>query len=111
LFAFVINPYLFVVVQLLDGISAAVFAVMVPLTIADVSRNTGYFNLAQGVIGCAVGIGAAVSTTLFGHISGHLGSYAAFVAMSGIATAGLTMVWLAMPETCPNPMSNEAQSY
>ncbi|MBO0733116.1 MAG: MFS transporter [Methylocapsa sp.] len=111
LFAFVINPYLFVVVQLLDGISAAVFGVMVPLIIADISRDTGHFNLAQGVIGCAVGIGAAVSTMLFGYISDHFGSYAAFVTMSGTAAAGLAMVWLAMPETCPNPMSKIAQSY
>jgi MFS family permease len=102
LLVFVINPYLLVVVQLLDGVSAAVFAVMVPLTIADVSRNTGHFNLAQGVIGCAVGIGAAISSTLVGYISDHFGSYAAFATMAGIATAGLTMVLLAMPETRAN---------
>ena len=82
LFTLVINPYLLVVVQLLDGISAAVLAVMVPLTIADVSRYTGHFNLAQGVVGCAAGIGAAVSTTLVGYLSDHFGSYAAFAAMA-----------------------------
>jgi MFS family permease len=102
LFALVINPYLIVAVQLLDGISAAVLAVMVPLTLADVSRSTGHFNLAQGVIGCAVGIGAAISTTLVGYISDHFGSYAAFATMAGVANAGFVMVWLAMPETRPN---------
>lgn len=102
LFTLVVNPYLLVVVQLLDGISAAVLAVMVPLTIADVSRYTGHFNLAQGVVGCAAGIGAAVSTTLVGYLSDHFGSYTAFAALAGIAAAGFAMVWLAMPETRPN---------
>lgn len=101
LFTLVVNPYLLVVVQLLDGISAAVLAVMVPLTIADVSRYSGHFNLAQGVVGCAAGIGAAVSTTLVGYLSDHFGSYTAFAALAGIATAGFAMVWLAMPETRP----------
>jgi MFS family permease len=101
LFALVVNPYLLVVVQLLDGISAAVLAVMVPLTIADVSRNTGHFNLAQGVVGCAVGIGAAISTTLVGYLSDRFGAYAAFASMAGIAVAGFAMVWFAMPETRP----------
>jgi MFS family permease len=102
LFALVIDPYLLVAVQLLDGISAAVLAVMVPLTLADVSRDTGHFNLAQGLIGCAVGIGAAISTTLAGYISDHFGSYAAFATLASFANAGFVMVWLVMPETRPN---------
>ncbi len=101
LFALVIDPYLLVVVQLLDGISAAVLAVLVPLTIADASRNSGYFNLAQGVVGCAVGIGAAISTTLVGYLSDHFGSYTAFATMAGIAAAGFAAVCVAMPETRP----------
>lgn len=102
LFAVVIDPYLLVIVQLLDGISAAVLAVMVPLTLADVSRNTGHFNLAQGVVGCAVGIGAAISTTLVGYLSDHFGSYVAFATMAGLAAAGFALVLLAMPETRPD---------
>jgi MFS family permease len=66
LFATVTNPYLLVAAQLFDGIAAAVFAVMVPLVIADVTRGTGHFNLGQGIVGTTIGIGASVSTTYAG---------------------------------------------
>ena len=41
---------------------AAVLGVLVPLSLADISRGTGRFNLAQGIVGSATGIGAALST-------------------------------------------------
>ena len=74
LFASVTNPELLVVVQLLDGVTAAVFSVMVPLVVADLTRGTGHFNLGQGIVGTFIGIGASVSATLAGYISDHFGS-------------------------------------
>src|SRR5260370_470547 len=68
----VVDPRLLVAVQLLDGISAAVFGVLVPLTIADMTRGTGRFNLAQGIVGSGIGIGASMSTTLAGWMSDRL---------------------------------------
>ena len=102
LFAFVNDPYLLMAVQLLDGVSGATLAVLVPLTIADVAGATGHFNLAQGAVGCAVGIGASISTALAGYVSDRYDSPAAFLMMSGFGLLGLTVVWLAMPETRPN---------
>ena len=55
LFATVTDPHLIVLVQVLDGITAAMLGVMVPLIIADLTRGTGRFNLAQGVIGTMTG--------------------------------------------------------
>jgi MFS family permease len=102
LFAFLINPYLLMAAQLLDGVSGAALAVLVPLTIADVSGKTGRFNLAQGAVGCAVGIGASISTTLTGYVSDRFDSPTAFLMMAGFGLLGLAAVWLAMPETRPN---------
>jgi MFS family permease len=48
LFATVSDPYLLVAVQVFDGITAAVFSVMIPLIVADVAFGSGHFNLAQG---------------------------------------------------------------
>ena len=101
LFASVTNPELLVVVQLLDGMTAAVFSVMVPLVVADLTRGTGRFNLGQGIIGTFVGIGASLSATLAGYISDHFGSASAFLGLAAIALAGLALVWLLMPETRP----------
>jgi predicted MFS family arabinose efflux permease len=98
------DPYLLVAVQLLDGICAAVFGVLVPLTIADITRGTGRFNLAQGIVGTGIGIGASLSTTLGGWMSDRLGSSFAFLGLAAIGALGLALVWLLMPETsAPNP--------
>jgi MFS family permease len=99
LFGVVSDPYLVVVIQVLDGITAAVLAVMVPLIIADVTVGTGHFSLAQGIVGTATGLGAAISTVLAGYITDHLGSSAAFFALAAVATVGLASVYALMPET------------
>jgi MFS family permease len=101
LFAAVTDPHLLVVIQLLDGITAASLGVMIPLTIADIARGTGHFNLAQGIVGTAVGIGAAISPTLSGYLSDHFGSRSAFAGLAVIAVLGLAAVWALMPETKP----------
>jgi MFS family permease len=88
-------------VQALDGISAAVLGVLVPLVIADTTRGTGHFNLAQGVVGAAVGIGAAFSTTLAGYLTDQFGSSTAFLGLASVASLGLVLVYLLMPETRP----------
>jgi predicted MFS family arabinose efflux permease len=99
LFATVSDPYVLVAVQLFDGVTAAVFAVMVPLIVADVAFGSGHFSLAQGVVGTAVGIGASLSTVLAGYVSDKFGSTIAFTGLAGVAAVGLALVWLAMPET------------
>ena len=99
LFATVTDPYLLVAVQVFDGITAAVFAVMVPLIVADVAFGSGHFNLALGIVGTATGIGASFSTVLAGYVSDKLGSSIAFMGLAGVAALGLAMIWLVMPET------------
>jgi hypothetical protein len=99
LFAIVKDPYLLVAVQVFDGITAAVFSVMVPLIVADIAFGSGHFNLAQGVVGTAIGIGASLSTVLAGYVSDQLGSSTAFTGLAAVAAVGLAMIWLIMPET------------
>jgi MFS family permease len=101
LFAFISNPTILLAVQVLDGITAAVFAVMVPLIVADLTRGTGHFNLGQGILGTATGIGASLSATLAGFLTDRFGSAVAFSSLGTIALGGLTLAWLLMPETRP----------
>jgi sugar phosphate permease len=72
---------------------------MVPLVVADVAFGSGHFNLAQGVVGTAIGIGASLSTVLAGYVSDKFGSGVAFTGLAGVAALGLLMIWLVMPET------------
>ena len=101
LFALVSNPYSVIAVQLLDGVSAAVLGVMFPLIIADITRSTGRFTLALGAVGSAMGIGAALSTTLAGYLFDRAGAAITFSVLGGIALFGLALAWLMMPETRP----------
>jgi MFS family permease len=102
LFAVVRDPYLLVVVQLLDGVTATVFSVMVPLTVADLTRGTGRFNVTQGIVGTMMGIGASLSPTLAGYITDAYSSSTAFFVLAAIAFLGLTIVVWLMPETRPS---------
>jgi MFS family permease len=101
LFATVKDPNLLVAVQLLDGLTASVFGVMVPLIVADLTRGTGHFNLGQGIVGTATGLGASLSATLAGYTSDRFGSEFAFLGLAAIAAVGLAAVWTLLPETRP----------
>ena len=92
LFASVSNPYVLVLIQMLDGISAAILAVMVPLVIAEAMRGSGHFSLGQGTVGTAIGIGAALSTSIAGYISDHYGSVMTFLSLAVIASIGFIFV-------------------
>jgi predicted MFS family arabinose efflux permease len=101
LFVFVSNPLLIVVVQLLDGVTASVLAVLVPLVVADVTRGSGHFNLGQGVVGTATGIGASMSLTFAGFMTDRFSSGVAFASLAATALVGLVVLWFWMPETKP----------
>jgi MFS family permease len=93
------DPYAIVAVQALDGLSGAVLGVLVPLTLADLSRGTGRFNLAQGIVGCATGVGAALSTVGAGILADRLGTSIAFAGLAAMALLALLTGALLMPET------------
>ncbi len=101
LFAFVVNPWILVVVQVLDGVSGAVLGVMLPLIVADTTRGTGHFNVALGLIGTMVGIGASFSSTIAGYITDRFSSGLAFGGMALVAALGFLAVLLLLPETRP----------
>ena len=90
-------------IQSLDGVSAAVLGIMVPLIAADVTRRTGYLNLAIGSIGLASSVGATFSTTLGGLVADRLGISAALLGLAMIGFAATFLLWVALPETRPAP--------
>jgi MFS family permease len=86
-------------VQLLDGIGAGIFGAIFPVIVADLMRNTGRFNVAQGAVITAQSIGAALSTTLAGLVVVNGGYSAAFLTLGAVAAVGAVVCWLALPET------------
>ncbi|MFQ3451904.1 MFS transporter [Bradyrhizobium sp. UFLA01-814] len=93
------NPYWLVSVQLLDGIGAGIFGALFPLVVADLTHGTGHFNISQGAIATATGLGGALSTAVAGFIIVHAGYSAAFLFLAAVACAGLIGYCALMPET------------
>jgi sugar phosphate permease len=91
-------------VQALDGLTGATLGVLTALVIADVTRGTGRFNLAQGLVGTVSGIGAALSTSVSGVVVASYGSMAGFLSVTGVGLLAVAILLMFMPETkSPSP--------
>jgi MFS family permease len=98
------DTYSLVSIQILDGVGAAIFNVVAVLVIADLTRGTGRFNVTQGAIFTAVGIGAALSQTAAGAIVERFGYHAGFVFLAAVAAVAFGILLVFMPETRPSPL-------
>ncbi len=101
LLALLPSPWLAPMVQLLDGLSACAFGVLVPLVAADLTRGSGRFNLVLGIVGLAAGLGATLSTTMAGAVFDDFGRRAAFLCLAAAGVAATLLVAAGMPETAP----------
>jgi len=88
-----------ITIQLLDGIANAIFGVVSILVVADRTRATGRFNLIQGSLATAVGLGAALSTTFGGKLIQHFSYRISFLSLGAIALLAFALLWTAIPET------------
>jgi MFS family permease len=87
--------------QAVSGLSAAVFGVLLPLLAADLTLGTSHFNLCMGMLGLAMYLGAAISTSMAGEIADAASMEVAFLALAGVGLIAVLTVWLIMPETRP----------
>jgi MFS family permease len=101
LFAGITDPYVMILIQLLDGLSAATLGVLSPLIVADITRDNGYYTTSLGIVGLAVGGGATLSTTAAGLIADHFGSAATFLSLAAVGLCAIALVATLMPETRP----------
>lgn len=93
------NPDYLISVQVLDGIAGGIFGVVLLLLVADLTKGTGRFNLVQGALGTAIGIGAALSNLAAGYVVQYAGYNTAFLGLAGVAGAALAVFWWLVPET------------
>jgi MFS family permease len=108
LFATLPDAVPLVMMQVLDGVSATVFGLMVPLIAADATQRTGYLNLAISSLSLAAGLGATVSTTAAGWLADTMGAPAAFLGLALVGLAAIGLLWVMMPETKPaEPIAGE----
>ena len=87
--------------QALDGISLGALDALLPLVLADVTRGTGRYNAARGVVGTVQGVGGSLSNAAAGLVVARAGYDAAFLALAAVGLVALLLVLAAMPETRP----------
>jgi MFS family permease len=102
LFVVVSDPLLIMVIQVLDGMTAAVVSVLTVLMLTDLTSGTGRFNLAQGALGTMIAISAAVSTSVLGFVVQHFGDVVGFIAMAAGTGLAVALLWALLPETKPD---------
>ncbi len=101
------NAYPFLVVaQVLDGVTGAIIGVLTIIVIADLTKDTGRFNLAQGAVGAAIGIAASLSTLATGYLFQAIGPAGGFLTIAIIAGAATALIWMFVSETKPSDESD-----
>jgi MFS family permease len=93
------NPAALISIQILDGVGAGIFGALFFIVIADLTKNTGRYNLALGASSASWGLGAAVSNGVAGFIASSFGYSAAFLFLAACAVLAFLVLWLRVPET------------
>jgi MFS family permease len=88
-----------IAVQFLDGVANAIFGVVSILVVADRTRGSGRFNLVQGTLATAVGLGAALSNGFGGKLIQHFSYRVSFLSLGFVAAIAFVLLWLGLLET------------
>jgi MFS family permease len=99
LFAIDLGPWFLVGVQVLGGLTSVVIGILTPLVVADLTRQSGRYNVSLGAVIMISGGGAAASTFATGFIAEFFGFAPGFLALTAVAAAGMALVWLRFQET------------
>ncbi len=98
LFAFDGDPVLIVLIQSIDAIPAAAMGLIVPLVVADITRRTGHFNLALGLVGFTLSVGATFGTVMAGALADRFGVSLAFGVLASIGVLATLLARVGLPE-------------
>jgi MFS family permease len=93
------EPAWLIGVQLLDGVGAGLTGALFPVIVADLTRGSGHFAVAQAGVGTLQGIGGTASATLAGSLTAAAGYSVAFLTLASIALLGGVLFSIFMPET------------
>ena len=99
LYTLTLNPIALISIQVLDGLANAIFVVVSVLLVADRTCGTGRFNLVQGGLATAAGIGAVVSTTFGGKLIEDFSFRISFLGLGAVGLAAFLALWFFVPET------------
>ena len=84
-FAWFDNAVILIAAQILDGIAAGIWDVLVPLILAELVIGSGRYSASRGMLGTAQGVGGSLSNVVAGQIAFSAGYSAAFMMLSACA--------------------------
>ncbi len=99
LYTLVQDPRALIAIQILDGVGAGIFGALFFIVIADLTKGTGHYSLAQGASGACWGLGAALSNAVAGQIVNMFGYSPAFLFLAACAVIALLVFLIGVPET------------
>ncbi len=93
------NRMALIAIQAVEGVQLGTLVVTSILVVADRTRGTGRYNLAQSAVAAAVGVGATLSQAAGGAVARHAGYRGGFAFLSAVAAVALAAVVTFLPET------------
>ena len=102
LLAFTSSYPLLIVGQALSGVTGAMMGVLMTVVVADLTANSGRFNLAMGVLGALSGVAASLSTGVTGYVFQALGPQLGYLPLAVVAAAATVLIWVFLSETKPH---------
>jgi len=93
------DPYYLVSIQILDGVASGIFSVLSVLIIADFTKGTGRFNLTQGMLFTAIGLGGFLSNLMAGFLVQKAGYNVGFLTLAAIAVVAFVVLLFFVPES------------
>lgn len=94
--AFGTSWWVVIPVQVLEGLAMGLGGVAIPALVAEIMEDTGHATAGLGGVMTAFGAGATVSPLLAGVVAKYLSFGASFIALAGVAGAGL-LLWIVGP--------------
>ena len=97
----------FLPVQVLDGLGAGIYGVLVPTMCADIDNGRRRFSTLMGLAATAFALGNVIGPAASGFLVQHLGFHGAFYSFAGAATVAAITFVVGMPDT---EMGSDEQS-
>ncbi len=98
-FAYSDSAPILVAAQILDGVSAGILDVLIPLMLADIVGGTGRYSMSRGLLSTIQGVGGSLSNVAAGTIVVWGGYGAAFSVLAVVAALAGCLVVVALSET------------
>lgn len=96
------NTDLLLATQVLDGIAAGVYGVVVALIVSDLTRGKKGFNMLMGLSQIAMALGAIIGPMIQGITVGEVGFRFSFLVFAGVASLAAILFFHFMPEDIPD---------